>query len=612
MRTDDLPRVLVVDDERANLTLMAEALKPEFRTIAAKSGTQALERAMSTTPPDLILLDIMMPEMDGYEVCRILKADERTRNIPVIFVSAMSEVGDETRGLDIGAVDYITKPFNSAIVRARVRTHLESAMARAKISSLLDNSGQGFLSFGLDLRVDGEYSGECRNIFGAPIAGLPIGDLLYPGDDAGRRNLTGNLQRILAEKDGFKTDLYISLMPAEFHLNGKFLRAEYRPIGKGKLMLVLTDITATRELEREIHLERTRLGFIVSAVRETRDFFEVLKTFEDFDNRGFEELLASDAPSLKILDEVYRVVHTFKALFQQLDFPRIPAALHAVESRLSEMRRAGESPEREALRVLYPREELRGALDCDLKVLEDALGPEFLRGRDRIFITGEQAARLEALAGRLTEEKSGLLDGPALELLRELKRSRRIGLKSLLGGYPKAALRIAERLGKTLRPFGVEGDDIPVDPDRLRGFTKSLVHVFRNAVVHGIETPDERVLLGKDEAGVIACSIARRGDEIILQISDDGRGLDAEAIRARAVSAGLRDSMEIRVLEDGAVFPLIFEEELSTAGSVTDFSGRGIGLSAVKSALCALGGRIEIETEAERGTTLRFIVKSDP
>lgn len=608
MRTDNTPRILVVDDERANLTLMAEALKPDFRAIIAKSGAQAIERALSPTPPDLILLDILMPEMDGYEVCRILKADDRTRHIPVIFVSAMSEVGNETLGLETGAIDYITKPFNPAIVRARVKTHLESAMARARITALLDNSGQGFLSFGRDLLVDEQYSRECHNILGASIAGLPIPDLLYPEGESARGTFSGNLERILAETDDFKADLYLSLLPTEFHLNGRFLRAEYRKLRKGKLMLVLTDITNARELEREIHLERARLKLIVSAVREAMDFFDVLKSFEDFNGRQLDAILASQAPPSRMIDEVYRSVHTFKALFQQLDFLHLPPALHAFESRLSELRRAEEGLCAEAIRELHARSELLQALRLDLGIIEEALGAEFLQQRERTFITRDQADRLEAIARYLLEEKAGHLNDAASDLLRELSLSRRMSLKSLLGGYPKAVLQLAERMGKAVHPLRVEGDDIQVDPNHIRGFTKTLIHVFRNAVDHGIESPEDRILQGKVEIGRITCSITLQGGEIILSIADDGKGLDPEEIKEKAVSMGIRTPEEIERMDRDAILRLIFEKKLSTRETVTDCSGRGVGLSAVQAALDALGGRIEIETEAGKGATFRFFI----
>lgn len=124
------PSVLIVDDERVNIDLMVGLLKPHYRTLVATGGEQALRRATGDPPPDIILLDVMMPGMDGYEVCRRLKADPATKAIPVIFVTAMSEVGDETAGFALGAVDYITKPVSPPIVEARVKAHLENKQAR--------------------------------------------------------------------------------------------------------------------------------------------------------------------------------------------------------------------------------------------------------------------------------------------------------------------------------------------------------------------------------------------------------------------------------------------------------------------------------------------------
>ena len=118
------PIVLVVDDTPDNLTLMSSLLKPLYQVKLANSGAKALQLAQSDNPPDLILLDIMMPEMDGYEVCQALKASARTRDIPVIFLTAKVEVEDEQKGLEMGAVDYITKPISPPIVLARVETHL--------------------------------------------------------------------------------------------------------------------------------------------------------------------------------------------------------------------------------------------------------------------------------------------------------------------------------------------------------------------------------------------------------------------------------------------------------------------------------------------------------
>jgi putative two-component system response regulator len=127
---NSLPTILIVDDTPENLSVLGELLQSSYRVRAANSGRRALQIAHSIPAPDLILLDVMMPEMDGFDVLAELRSKPATANIPVIFVTAMDATEDEERGLDCGAVDYITKPIRPAIVLARVRTQLELKQAR--------------------------------------------------------------------------------------------------------------------------------------------------------------------------------------------------------------------------------------------------------------------------------------------------------------------------------------------------------------------------------------------------------------------------------------------------------------------------------------------------
>ncbi len=117
------PRLLLVDDQPINIQVMYRIFASEYQMFMATNGQQALDLCR-TNPPDLVLLDIVMPGMDGFEVCNILKTDPSTRDIPVIFVTAHTDAAQETRGLEVGAVDFISKPVNPAVVRARVKTHL--------------------------------------------------------------------------------------------------------------------------------------------------------------------------------------------------------------------------------------------------------------------------------------------------------------------------------------------------------------------------------------------------------------------------------------------------------------------------------------------------------
>ncbi len=128
--------ILIIDDEPFNIHLIVDTLKNNYETTIAKSGAQALKR-LEKFLPDLILLDIIMPDMDGFEVLRRLKASERTKNIPVIFITAMDDVGDETKGFELGAVDYITKPISPPIVLARVRNHLALKQYRDHLEELV-------------------------------------------------------------------------------------------------------------------------------------------------------------------------------------------------------------------------------------------------------------------------------------------------------------------------------------------------------------------------------------------------------------------------------------------------------------------------------------------
>ena len=126
-------RILIVDDERFFINILVNLLKPEYQTLIALTGEQAMERTLSNSPPDLILLDIVMPGMDGFEVCRQLKQGQKSRDIPIIFLTAKSEVDDETKGFQLGAVDYITKPISPPIVKARVNTHLTLQRTREEL-----------------------------------------------------------------------------------------------------------------------------------------------------------------------------------------------------------------------------------------------------------------------------------------------------------------------------------------------------------------------------------------------------------------------------------------------------------------------------------------------
>lgn len=165
------PKVLIVDDTPDNIQILVEALKDNYTIVAAINGEKAMELAGAEPRPDLILLDVMMPGMDGYEVCRRLKSDEQLRNIPVIFVTAKSREEDETFGFELEAVDYITKPFSIPVVRARVKAHLDlkrlrdlEVIQRERLETTLDKLNS-------ELAIAANY---VRSILPQPVKDGPL------------------------------------------------------------------------------------------------------------------------------------------------------------------------------------------------------------------------------------------------------------------------------------------------------------------------------------------------------------------------------------------------------------------------------------------------------
>ena len=233
--------------------------------------------------------------------------------------------------------------YTERLEKERAQSEREAAQAAAKARSVfLDNSGQGFLSFGQDLLVDNEYSKECEKIFGRKPGGMHIASLLFADDPEAGAIFAKSVLRTMTAEDYFKRELFLSLLQNEFQLEGICLEAEYKLVESGQMMLIFTDVTKRRELEQEVQTERRRLKFVVSAVREAHDFFEILDDFNEFvtewGDGGTAIVYTGDSDPASALRKIYRDVHTFKGLFSQQDFIYLPLMLHRLEDRLSRFR----------------------------------------------------------------------------------------------------------------------------------------------------------------------------------------------------------------------------------------------------------------------------------
>ena len=184
---------------------------------------------------------------------------------------------------------------------------------------------------------------------------------------------------------------------------------------------------------------------------------------------------------------------------------------------------------------------------------------------------------------------------------------RLVGAGVLLNKFPRVVRDVAAAESKQVE-LSLAGQDVQIDRNVLQLITDALLHIVRNAVSHGLEPPEARLAAGKPAVGQLRISALTERDDVLLQVQDDGRGVDTEAVRRKAVRQGLVSAEAAAALDEPAVWALLFEAGFSMADKITDISGRGVGLDVVKLAIDSLGGRLRVDSQLGRGTTFTLVL----
>lgn len=484
--------------------------------------------------------------------------------------------------------------------------------AVGKLRNILDNAGQGFLSFGEDLKVAGEYSAECIMIFNREIQDEFVPALLYPDDTGQQSFVQALLGKIFQEQDAYLLENYLSLLPGELELSGSYVQITYKLIphpadlARSEMLLILTDITQKREMQEQIQEERDVLALVVKAVGHQKEFTKAKADYTAFCHQELPEMLYSQEPAIAKLSKIFRDVHTWKGSFAQLGLQRIAEKLHTLEGSLGRLRdEARGNVTQNALMACfftYQPETMSEWLEEEFDQLRKVLGDQFFLQDETIVVESCKLHQLEEKIRQL------LIPCQAEPLIEDLRRLRYRPFPELLAMFPEYIADLALNQGKELGPFAITGTRILVDPEKYYEFAKTLVHVFRNAVAHGLETPDERLEAGKSAQGQIWCHLEEHGANLVITVADDGRGIDGNFIKKVAIAKGLCDEQSAAALPAGEAVKLIFADGFSSTDSVNELSGRGVGLAAVKQELEKLGGHIEVMTTVGQGTKFTFIL----
>lgn len=251
-----------------------------------------------------------------------------------------------------------------------------------------------------------------------------------------------------------------------------------------------------------------------------------------------------------------------------------------------------------ALRVDVERIDILVRLVGELVVVKSAIGllcGPSETGTDR----GELVARLK--------DQHGQLDRLATDLQHAVLRIRVLPLRDVFQRFPRVVRDLGSSLGKPIQ-LVTEGDDTEADKEIVENLFEPLLHVLRNAVDHGLEDADARVSAGKPALGTVRLRATRNGEQVIVEIEDDGPGIDVERIRALAERGGVATTAMLATMTEAEVVDLIFAPGFSTAARVTTVSGRGVGMDAVRTAVGRLGGSVGVKSRRGQGTTVRFVL----
>lgn len=480
--------------------------------------------------------------------------------------------------IEAAAACMVARSFFDSVIRMErtvIKRTVDLDAKNRDLTLILDNVAQGLVTVRLDGRLGTERSRVLGRWFGEAAADTRLWSYLAAHDP----NLEAWMELGFTTlcDDILPIDLALAQLPSRLTRAGQHFRVEYQPIGTPAtaLLVVVSDITDELARQRAEGAQRELIAVIEHAYRDRSGFLAFV--------READELVAATAhPKDEPLADLQRRLHTLKGNAALFGVFSVSEVCHELEDRIAidftGLDAAARGKLTEVWRVFYDR-------------IERLLG---ISKRRTILVDW---AEYQAVLAKLEE--------PEPPWASPLRRWGQDTARAHLERFGDQARLLAVRLGKAELDVEVCDHDVRLEGDRYASVWSALAHSVRNAVDHGIEPADVRVAAGKPERGRLVFRAELVGDELCIEVSDDGAGIDWVRVAERARERGLPASTR-RELEEA-----VFASGLSTAAEVSETSGRGVGMDALRAACTALGGRVELRSEPGRGTTVRCCVPAD-
>jgi len=470
-----------------------------------------------------------------------------------------------------------------------------------KIKDLLDNTEQGFLSCSKDMLIEKDYSLKCEELLEVDLENKDISTLLFSNDATKKETFRFGFNLLVNENNISNKEDILSLMPKEHNINNIVLKIEYKILADQRIMLILTNITKNKKLKNQLENERVIYRMIIAVIVNSNQFWEIKEDYCKFIKSLESEQIDLNFKESKLPKILYKL-HTFKGLFSQKELIYTPEAIHEFEDVLHKI--SYNNISEKSINEIILTNKLKESLNKDIFLITNILGEEFLDQNSYLKIN---ITSLESIENKI---KSMIYDHNINEnslngLLDDISSLRNHHLVDILNAYAKQVHLLAKKLSKKIHRIKIHCDkDILVDK-HISGFVRSLVHIFRNTIVHGIEMPETRTLNKKSKYGNISCNVIKKENMLIIKIKDDGVGLDFDLIKDKAVEIGYTQDNEDDS-QNEKLINFIFNNNLSTYDDKNEFAGCGVGLSAVNEELKKINGTYKVKSKPNKGVKLIF------